>query len=146
MPLITDGCRFDPVPRGDFEQAILEPLYSSTDGAISLIHFEPHRLSVFFMILGTGALFDSHPSARTIAEQYHAFACATFSLESVVGGATCASVQAILMMSHFLFLTDRSGNERRWLLNGLCTKVIHMVGRALLNPLVNSDKTPRVLR
>lgn len=119
---------FDPVPRGDFEHAILEPLYSSTNGVISLINFEPHRLSVFFMILSIGALFDSHPSARTIAEQYHAFACATFSLESVVGGATCASVQAILMMSHFLFLTDRSGSERRWLLNGLCTKVIHMIG------------------
>ncbi|KAI0305891.1 fungal-specific transcription factor domain-containing protein [Multifurca ochricompacta] len=119
---------FDPVPRPDLEHAILEPLYSSTNGVISLIGFEPHRLSVFFMVLSTGALFDSHPNARTIAEQYHAFACATFSLESIVGGATCASAQALLMMAHFLFLTDRSGNERRWLLNGLCTKVIHMIG------------------
>lgn len=119
---------FDPVPRGDFEHAILEPLYSSANGVISLLNFEPHRLSVFFMILSIGALFDPHPSARTIAEQYHAFACATFSLESIVNGATCASAQAILMMSHFLFLTDRSGNERRWLLNGLCTKVVHMIG------------------
>ncbi len=39
-----------------------------------------------------------------------------------------ASIQALLMMAHFLFLTDRSGNERRWLLKGLCTKVIQMVG------------------
>ena len=144
MPLISGCCRFDPVPRGDFEHAILEPLYSSANGVISLISFEPHRLSVFFMILGIGALFDSHPDARTIAEQYHAFACATFSLESVVGGATCASAQAILMMSHFLFLTDRSGNERRWLLNGLCTKVIHMVGRVLPYLVAESDKTSSV--
>ena len=128
---MTSGGRSDPCPRGDFERSILEPLYTSANGAISLISFEPHRLSVFFMILAIGALFDSHPSARTIAEQYHAFACATFSLESVVSGATCASVQAILMMTHFLFLTDRSGNERRWLLTGLCTKVVHMVGRVL---------------
>lgn len=83
------------------------------------------------MVLGIGTLFDSHPNARTIAEHYHAFACATFSLESVVGGATCASAQAILLMTHFLFLTDRSGNERRWLLSGLCTKLIHMVSRVL---------------
>jgi hypothetical protein len=129
--LLTGGCRSDPVPRSDFESSILEPLYSSANGAISLINFEPHRLSVFFMVLGIGTLFDSHPSARTIAEHYHAFACATFSLESVVGGATCASAQAILLMTHFLFLTDRSGNERRWLLSGLCTKLIHMVGRVL---------------
>ncbi|KAF8269849.1 hypothetical protein EI94DRAFT_1573121, partial [Lactarius quietus] len=120
----------DPVPRGDFERSILEPLYASPTGAISLINFEPHRLSVFFMILGIGALFEwDSPSTKTLAETYHAFACATFSLESVVGGATCASAQAILLMTHFLFLTDRSGNERRWLLSGLCTKVIQMVGR-----------------
>jgi hypothetical protein len=91
------------------------------------------------MILGTGALFDT-PSARILAEQYHAVACATFSLESIVGGATCASIQALFMMAHFLFLTDRSGNERRWLLNGLCTKVIHMVGR--FNPFLSSFDAP----
>jgi hypothetical protein len=91
------------------------------------------------MILGTGALFDSHPSARIIAEQYHAIACATFSLESIIGGATCASFQALFMMAHFLFLTDRSGNERRWLLNGLCIKVIHMVGRFSLTLLRCTD-------
>jgi heme/copper-type cytochrome/quinol oxidase subunit 4 len=83
------------------------------------------------MTLGIGVLFDSHPNARTIAEQYHAFACATFSLESMVDGATCASIQALLMMAHFLFLTDRSGNERRWLTNGLCTKVILMASWSL---------------
>ena len=55
--LMTSGCRSDPVPRGDFERSILEPLYSAANGAISLINFEPHRLSVFFMILGIGALF-----------------------------------------------------------------------------------------
>lgn len=91
------------------------------------------------MVLSIGALFDSHPSARIIAEQYHAFACATFSLESIVGGATCASIQALLMMAHFLYFTDRSGNERKWLLNGLCTKVIHMVGWSHLYPSMKSD-------
>ena len=127
----TKGVRVDPVPRGDFEHTILEPLYAFANDSVSLMSFEPHRLSVFFIVLGTGALFDSHPNARIIAEQYNALACATFSLESIIGGATCASIQALLMMAHFLFLTDRSGTERRWLLNGLCTKVIHMVGQPI---------------
>jgi hypothetical protein len=35
------------------------------------------------------------------------------------------------MIAHFLYLTERSGNERRWLINGLCTKVILMVGWSL---------------
>jgi hypothetical protein len=131
--------RLDPVPRGDFENTVLEPLYSSANATVSLVDFEPHRLAVFFMVLGTGALFDGHPSARMAAEQYHAIACAAFALESIVGGATCASIQALLMMAHFLFLTDRSGNERRWLLSGLCNKVIHMVGCSRLYPLIRSD-------
>jgi len=136
---------YDPVPRGDFEQHILEPLYCSVNDIVPLVNFEPHRLSVFYMVLGTGALFDSHPNARIIAEQYHAFACATYSLESIVSGATCASIQTLLMMAHFLFLTDRSGNERRWLLKGLCTKVIQMVGKSRPYLSMESDG-PAVIR
>jgi hypothetical protein len=140
------GCSFDPVPRDDFEHVVLEPLYSSPTGVISLIDFEAHRLSVFFMVLSTGALFDSCPNARTIAEQYHAFACAAFSLESIMGGATCSSIQALLMMAHFLFLMDRSGNEHRWLINGLCTKVIHMVGWSQLTLRLNLITPPQSVR
>jgi len=135
-----NGPRFDPVTRGDFEHNFLEPLYASINDPVIFVHFEPHRLSVFFMVLAIGALFDPHPNARITAEQHHAFACATFSLESIVGGATCASIQALLMMEHFLFSTDRSGNERRWLLNGLCTKVIHMVNQSRLYPAMRSDR------
>ena len=105
----------------------MEPLYASMLDPVPLAHYEPHRLSVFFVLIGVGCLFDSHPSARIIAEQYHAFACAVFSLESIVDGATCASIQALFMMAHFLLLTDSSGSERRWLISGLTCKVIHMV-------------------
>lgn len=118
----------DPVQRGDFDNTILEPLYASIHDPVPLAHFEPHRLSVFFLVIGVGALFDSHQNARMIAEQYHAFACAAFSLESIVDGATSATIQALFMMAHFLLLTDRSGCERRWLISGLTCKVIHMLG------------------
>lgn len=117
----------DPVQRGDFDNSIMEPLYASVHDPVPLVNFEPHRLSVFFTVIAVGALFDSHPCARIIGEQYHAFACATFSLESIVHGATLASIQALFMMAHFLLLTDRSGGERRWLVIGLTCKVIHMV-------------------
>jgi len=125
----------NPVLCEDFENTILEPLYSSANDPVPLANFEPHRLSVFFIVLGIGALFESQPGARRIAEQYNAFACATFSLESILGGATCASIQALFMMAHFLLLTDRSGSERRWLITGLTAKVIHMVGWSHRYPL-----------
>jgi hypothetical protein len=117
----------DPVQRGDFDNTILEPLYASIHDPVPLTNFEPHQLSVFFIVIGVGTLFDSHPSARMIAEQYHALACATFSLESIADGATCATIQALFMMAHFLLITDRSGGERRWLISGLTCKVIQMV-------------------
>jgi hypothetical protein len=117
----------DPVQRADFDNTILEPLYASVHDPVPLAYFEPHRLSIFFTVMAIGALLDSHPHARIIAEQYHAFACATFSLESIVGGATSASIQALFMMKHFLLSTDLSGGERRWLISGLTCKVIHMV-------------------
>jgi len=117
----------DPVQRGDFDNTILEPLYVSVCDPVPLANFEPHRLSVFFIVIGIGALFDSHLNARIIGEQYHAFACAAFSLESIVCGATSASIQALFMVAHFLLITDRSGGERRWLISGLTCKVIHMV-------------------
>jgi hypothetical protein len=117
----------DPVQRGDFDNTIVEPLYASVHDPVPLTNFEPHRLSVFFIVIGVGALFDPHLNARIIAEQYHAFACAAFSLESIVDGATSASIQALFMMAHFLLLTDRSGSERRWLISGMTCKVIHMV-------------------
>ncbi|KAI0285848.1 fungal-specific transcription factor domain-containing protein, partial [Russula aff. rugulosa BPL654] len=119
----------DPVQRGDFDNTIMEPLYVSVHDPVPLANFEPHRLSLFFIVIAIGALFDSHPSARIIGEQYHAFACATFSLESIADGATSASIQALFMMAHFLLLTDRSGGERRWLIIGLTCRVIHMVKR-----------------
>lgn len=118
----------DPVQRGDFDNTIVEPLYASIHDPVPLAHYEPHRLSVFFIVIGVGTLFDSHPNARILAEQYHAFACAAFSLESILDGATCASIQALFMMSYFLLFTDRSGGERRWLISGLTCKVIHMLG------------------
>jgi hypothetical protein len=117
----------DPVQRGDFDNSVLEPLYASAHDPIPLTSLEPHRLSLFFIVIAVGTLFDTHPSARIIAEQYHAFACAAFSLESIADGATSATIQALYMMAHFLLLTDRSGGERRWLISGLTCKVIHMV-------------------
>lgn len=129
----------NPILCADFENTILDPLYSSINDPVPLANFEPHRLSLFFIVLGIGALFDTHPSARIIAEQYNAFACATFSLESILDGATCASIQALFMMAHFLLLMDRSGSERRWLISGLTAKVIHMVGWSQRGPLAKSD-------
>ncbi|KDQ61553.1 hypothetical protein JAAARDRAFT_704939 [Jaapia argillacea MUCL 33604] len=119
---------YDPVVRGEFMDSIVDSLYG-TSGIVSLDMIHPHRLSVFFMILATGILFDEHPSAAILAEQYHALACAALSLDSIVKEATCSAVQAVFIMFHFIYLSDRSSNERRWLLTGLCGRLSQSVKR-----------------
>ncbi|KAI0048106.1 hypothetical protein FA95DRAFT_1595332 [Auriscalpium vulgare] len=115
----------DPIPRGDFNRVILEPVYQSVDIHACLSTLHAHSVSVFFMVLALGSLFDPYTLA---AEQYHALGRAAFVLEPIVRGATCASSQALLLMLHFLYNTDRSGTERAWVLMGVTAKVAQMIG------------------
>ncbi|KAI0048107.1 hypothetical protein FA95DRAFT_1518037 [Auriscalpium vulgare] len=119
---------YDPIPRGDFERIILQSVYQTPDKHASLSSIHAHSVSVFFMVLALGSLFDHGPTRELVAEQYHALGRAAFALESIVRGATCATSQALFLMVHFLYQADRSGNERRWLLMGLCAKVAQMIG------------------
>ncbi|KAI0041617.1 hypothetical protein FA95DRAFT_1598877 [Auriscalpium vulgare] len=117
----------DPIPRGDFERNILKPIYQTLDGRTCLSTIHAHNLSVFFMVLAIGSVFDDWPSRELLTEQYHALGRAAFALESIVRGATCAGSQALFLMLHYLY-HDRSGNERRWMLMGVCAKMSHMIG------------------
>ncbi|KAI0041613.1 hypothetical protein FA95DRAFT_1468689, partial [Auriscalpium vulgare] len=116
----------DPIPRGDFERDILKPVYQTPDRHASLSNMHAHRLSVFFMVLALGSLFDDCPSPQLLSEQYHALGRAAFVLESIARGATCASSQALFLMIVIVF-HDRSAVEHRWVLMGVCTKVSQMV-------------------
>ena len=86
-----------------------------------------HHLSVFFMIIATGLLFNEGQSAPILVEQFHALGCAAFSMDSITRGASVASVQAMVLMIHFSYWTDRSGSEIRWLYNGMCVRIAQMV-------------------
>ncbi|KAI0048133.1 hypothetical protein FA95DRAFT_1127130 [Auriscalpium vulgare] len=119
---------YDPIPRADFERVMLQPVYQTPDRLASLSSIHAHSVSVFFMVLALGSVFDDGPSRELVAEQYHALGRAAFAMDSVVQGATCAALQALLLMVQFLYQADRSGNERRWLLMGLCAKVAQMIG------------------
>ncbi|KZT27831.1 hypothetical protein NEOLEDRAFT_1059670 [Neolentinus lepideus HHB14362 ss-1] len=121
---------YDPIMRDEFMGDIMPAIqFDSSGTAISLDSLHPHRLSVFFMVLATGTLFDDTiDSAIIVAEQYHALACAALSLKSILDEASTTAVQALFMLFHFVFLSDRAGNERRWLLVGICTRVAQIIG------------------
>lgn len=105
---------------------IISPIYGTT-GVASLDTVHCHRLGVFFITMASGVWFDSHPSSTILAHQYHALARAAVSLEPVLQEGTCATVQALFMVLRFIYTTDRSGGEERWILGGLCTRIAQIV-------------------
>ncbi|KAI0060962.1 hypothetical protein BV25DRAFT_1870945 [Artomyces pyxidatus] len=112
---------YDPCPRGEFERIVLEPIYEPTEGLAPLASLHAHNLSMFFMALASGATFEVDRS-DILSEQYHALAWAN-----------CASAQALFMMIHYLYLSARFDNERRWLLSGICARVAQMVCVSVLS-------------
>ncbi|KAF5383832.1 hypothetical protein D9615_003679 [Tricholomella constricta] len=118
---------YDPISSEDFSASILAPIYGS-DGYPSTDALHSHRLAVFFMILANGNLYDSHPSAVAVAEQYHALARAALSLDSVLVEVTCATVQALFLVFRFSYNASKAEKEERWLLTGLATRVAQTIG------------------
>lgn len=105
---------------------IISPIYGTT-GLANPIALHSHRLSVFYGILATGVVYDTHPAAALFQEQYHALARAALSLDPIWQEATSATVQALFVLMRYTYTVDRTSNEYRWLLGGLCTRVGQMV-------------------
>ncbi|KIK09061.1 hypothetical protein K443DRAFT_672096 [Laccaria amethystina LaAM-08-1] len=118
---------YDPIIEQDFTTTILDLIYGTT-GFPSLDTLHSHRLSVFFILLANGMVFDSHPSSPNLGRQYHALARAALSLDSILLEATCATVQALFLMFRFIYNADRSCNEERWLLTGLSARLSQTIG------------------
>ncbi|KAI0320858.1 fungal-specific transcription factor domain-containing protein [Amylostereum chailletii] len=119
---------YDPVPRPELTAVIIEPIYQAVNGFMLFKSLHAHHLSIFFMVLATGLLFNKGQSAPILVDQFHAMACAAFSMDSITRGASCASVQAMILMIHFSYWTDRNGSELRWLHNGMCVRIAQMIG------------------
>ncbi|GLB41965.1 putative fungal specific transcription factor [Lyophyllum shimeji] len=118
---------YDPISSAEFSTSILEPIYGTNEyPATNALH--SHKLAVFFMILANGTLYDAHPSATTLAEQYYALARAALSLDSVLLEVTCATVQALFLVFRFVYDASQADKEERWLLTGLTTRIAHTIG------------------
>ncbi|PFH46879.1 hypothetical protein AMATHDRAFT_68883 [Amanita thiersii Skay4041] len=118
---------YNPIPRHDFMASIFEPIYTATE-YIDLESTHSHRLSVFFIALANGLLYDGHPAAFSSARQYQALSRAALALDSILQEATCATVQALFLMLRFAYNSDRRTNEERWLLTGLSARIAQTIG------------------
>ncbi|KAG2344031.1 hypothetical protein BDR05DRAFT_1019117 [Suillus weaverae] len=124
---------FDPIVRDDFVTNILTPLYGHT-GSPNVNNIHSHRLSVFFILLASGVLYEQSPSSGVLAEQYHALSRAALSLDPIYQDATCATVQALFMAFGYIYQSDRANNNSRWLLMGVVARLAQLVN--IMLPLV----------
>lgn len=134
--------RYSAISKEDLTSTILNPLYPTSSGIqiIDVANMHSHRLAAFFAILATGSLYetdtdlnlnraDSATGPTLTSSRYYALSRAAVSLDSIFLEVTCATVQALFVMMHFLFNTDRSSNEEKWLLTGITVNVAQSVSR-----------------
>ncbi|KAF9268994.1 hypothetical protein L218DRAFT_916484 [Marasmius fiardii PR-910] len=118
---------YDPITRNEVETDIIDPLYHDP-ACIDVERIHPHRLSAFFIVLGAGITYDKSPDSKSVAKRYYALAKAALSLVPITKEATCATIQTFLVMFRYNYNVDRGGNEIRWLITGICTKVALKIG------------------
>lgn len=100
-------------------------IYSGGLPSLDFIH--PHRLAIFFAILAHGVSHTQESSASLVQEQYLALAEAALSIEPIIRGVTCSTIQAFYCIVRFLNSTVRGAADECWLLFGMCVRIAQLV-------------------
>jgi Fungal specific transcription factor domain len=131
--------RYNPISVSEFNATVHSTLFNSP-GALAMSD-EPNimlsqRLSVMFMVLAIGSLMDTRlPSYSIEAEKYHQLARAALFQNNIFDEPTLGAVQALYLMSFYLFFSDRHGTSggSRWAIMGMAVKVAQSVIRFVEN-------------
>ncbi|KAF9523061.1 fungal-specific transcription factor domain-containing protein [Crepidotus variabilis] len=125
---------YNPVNSEWFESEIWPAFYSANVGWAAERQDEPqlgHRLSVLFMVLSIGSLMNTALPAYNIeAEKYHYLARAALFHHPFFDNPTLNAVQALHLMTFYLFLADRHGTTSgaRWHTLGIAVKIAQSIG------------------
>ena len=127
--------RYNPISISEFNTTIYSILFKSEGSPTS--SDEPdlvvsHRLSVMFMVLAVGSPMDTRlPSYNIEAEKYHQLARATLFQNSVFDEPNLGAVQALFLVSFYLFFSDRYGTTTtggsRWATMGMVARIAQSV-------------------
>ncbi|KAG6867816.1 hypothetical protein C0993_010694 [Termitomyces sp. T159_Od127] len=122
---------YNPISQEAFDSQI----YSHFYGPDPNIQFNDpqaaHRLSLLFMVLAIGSLVDTGlPAYNLEAERYHQLARAALFSSSIFDEPTIHAVQALFLISFYMFLADRHGTSSgaRWAIMGIAIKVGQSIG------------------
>ncbi|KAF8885016.1 hypothetical protein BD779DRAFT_1612027 [Infundibulicybe gibba] len=130
---------YTPISESDFYETIFRPIYDTE------AYHEPlgsHSLAVFCMILGIGTLLDlDKPAQSPEAMQFYQLGRAALALDPVLEEQSIPGIQALLLMCHFMFLSDMGGP--RWVVMGIVVKLAHSVNRDSGKWNLNSEETQK---
>ncbi|EGN92270.1 hypothetical protein SERLA73DRAFT_79751 [Serpula lacrymans var. lacrymans S7.3] len=117
---------YTPIGEEEFYESIFFRIYHP-DLSSNHDPTNSHRLGVLYLVLGLGILLDlDKPSHSLEAKQYYQLGRAALCLDSVLEEQSIIALQALLLMCHFMFLSDIEGP--RWALMGLVVKMAHSIG------------------
>ncbi|KAI0065622.1 hypothetical protein BV25DRAFT_1906166 [Artomyces pyxidatus] len=127
---------YDPIPVSEFNATVHSFLYRSP-GAVpppdveESVVVHSSRLSLMFMVLAIGSLMDSRlPAYSADAEKYYQLARAALFQTSIFDEPTLGAVQALFLMTYYLFLAERHGSSAgsRWAIMGMAIKLSQSIG------------------
>ncbi|KAF9522689.1 fungal-specific transcription factor domain-containing protein [Crepidotus variabilis] len=120
---------YHPIKRPDLEQIYLQ-IYDpelSSSGPRPNVMIHSHSLAVLCMVLALGALVDlSKPKMSSESNQYFQLGRAALSLDSVLEEHSIHAIQALVLMSHFMFFGEMSND--RWVTLGMVVKLAQSIG------------------
>ncbi|KAK7679489.1 hypothetical protein QCA50_017543 [Cerrena zonata] len=117
---------YTPIPETEFYQTVFCYVYYQPPSAdVEIIH--PHGLAVLFLVFALGSLLDLEQEyLHAEASQYYQLGRAALSLDSVLESQSIPAIQALLLMSHYMFLSFIEAP--RWAIMGLAVKIAQSVG------------------
>ncbi|KAI0272646.1 fungal-specific transcription factor domain-containing protein [Gloeopeniophorella convolvens] len=118
---------YTPIDQKDFYSSIYGRVFGPSDASADHDRIQSHRIAVVYMMLAIGALLDlDAPSHSDDATHYFQLGRAALSVDSIFEEQSIPAIQALLLMSHYMFLADIDGP--RWALMGLVVKLAHSCG------------------
>ncbi|KAI5122508.1 hypothetical protein M0805_001416 [Coniferiporia weirii] len=124
---------YNPISRAQLNEEVFQHFYNDnfTPPSPPSDHASSHRLALMFIVLAIGTLMDpAQPPYNLEAEKYHQLARAALFKSSIFDDPTLHAVQALFLMSYYLFLADRhgTGSGSRWIIMGFAVKLAQSIG------------------
>jgi hypothetical protein len=121
---------YNPISPEAFMEQVYSPFYDS-NANVTDDPLLSHRLSLLFIVFAIGSLVDTRiPAYNLEAEKYHQLARAALFRNGLFDEPSNHVVQALYLMSVYLFLADRHGrgSGTRWAVLGMAVKVAQSIG------------------